>query len=142
MVSSVRPDGTATWMGGPKYLRDTAVPLITESAKAAGRPAPRIISGFPVSVTANVAEARESASKTFAVYGQLPSYRAVLDVEGAPGPADIAMVGGEAEVHTQLRDLAAAGVTDFNASIFPVPGDGAATERTYEFLAGLAKSGL
>ncbi len=141
-LTGAMADGTATWMGGPKYLRDNAVPLITESAKSAGRTAPRIISGFPIAVTANVAEAKESASKTFAVYGQLPSYRAVLDVEGAPGPADIAIVGGEAEVHAQLKDLASAGVTDFNASIFPVPGDDAAGDRTYEFLASLAKSGL
>lgn len=141
-LTGAMADGTATWMGGPKYLRDTAVPLITQSASGAGRPAPRIISGFPIAVTANVSEAKESAAKTFAVYGQLPSYRAVLDVEGAPGPADIAMVGSEAEVHAQLKDLAASGVTDFNASIFPVPGDDAAAGRTYEFLAALARSGL
>lgn len=141
-LTGAMADGTGTWMGGPKYLRDTAVPLISGSAKDAGRPAPRIVSGFPIAVTANVAEAREAAAKTFAVYGQLPSYRAVLDVEGAPGPADIAIVGSETEVETQLKDLAAAGVTDFNASIFPVPGDESATGRTYEFLAGLAKEGV
>jgi 5,10-methylenetetrahydromethanopterin reductase len=134
-------DGTATWMGGPKYLKDTAVPAITASAKEAGRPAPRIVSGFPVAVTKEVDAARASASKVFAIYGTLPSYRAVLDVEGAPDAAGVAIVGSEQEVERQIRALAAAGVTDFNASPFPVEGDSAAIPRTFELLSGLAKRG-
>lgn len=135
-------DGTATWMGGPKYLRDTAIPAIRKAAEEAGRPAPRVVAGFPVAVTTKVQEAKEAAAKVFANYGALPSYRAVLDVEGAPGPADIAIVGGEAEVEAQVRSLAAAGVTDFNASIFPVDGDVGAGQRTVELLSGLARAGV
>ena len=135
-------DGTATWMGGPKYLKDTAVPAITASAKEAGRPAPRIVSGFPVAVTQEVDAARASASKVFAIYGTLPSYRAVLDVEGAPDAAGVAIVGSEQDVEAQVRALAAAGVTDFNASPFPVDGDAGAIQRTIEMLAGLAKQGV
>jgi 5,10-methylenetetrahydromethanopterin reductase len=135
-------DGTATWMGGPKYLKDTAIPAITASAREAGRAAPRIISGFPVAVTSEVASARESASKVFAIYGTLPSYRAVLDVEGAPDAAGVAIVGSEQEVEQQIRALAASGVTDFNASPFPVAGDDSATQRTVEFLSVLAKQGV
>ncbi|GIW17068.1 MAG: LLM class F420-dependent oxidoreductase [Tepidiforma sp.] len=133
-------DGTATWMGGPAYLRETAIPAIRAAAAEAGRPAPRIVSGFPVAVTADAAAARASAAKVFAVYGTLPSYRAVLDVEGAAGPADVAIVGSENDVAEQLRALAAAGVTDFNASPFPVEGDPAAIGRTIEFLAGFRRS--
>lgn len=135
-------DGTATWMGGPKYLEETAIPAIRASAKDAGRPAPRIASGFPVAVTAKVDAARASASKVFAVYGQLPSYRAVLDVEGAADASALAIVGDAAEVERQVRRLASIGVTDFNATIFPVEGDPGATERTYEVMAGIAKSGV
>lgn len=134
-------DGTATWMGGPAYLRDTAIPAIRAAAAEAGRPTPRVVSGFPVAVTAEKDLARESAAKIFAVYGTLPSYRAVLDVEGAAGPADVAIVGSEAEVTEKLRALAVAGVTDFNASPFPVEGDPGATARTIEFLAGLKAAG-
>ncbi|GIW13839.1 MAG: LLM class F420-dependent oxidoreductase [Tepidiforma sp.] len=134
-------DGTATWMGGPAYLRDTAVPAIRAAAEAAGRPTPRVVSGFPVAVTADPARARESAARVFAVYGTLPSYRAVLDVEGAAGPADVAIVGSESEVTDRLRELSAAGVTDFNASPFPVDGDPGAVRRTIEFLAGLRRAG-
>lgn len=133
-------DGTATWMGGPAYLRETAIPAIRAAAAEAGRPAPRVVSGFPVAVTGDAAAARASAAKVFAVYGTLPSYRAVLDVEGAAGPADVAIVGSENDVAEQLRALAAAGVTDFNASPFPVEGDPAAIGRTIEFLAGFRRA--
>lgn len=140
-LAGAMADGTATWMGGPKYLRETAIPLIRAAATAAGRPSPRIVAGFPVAVTGKTAEAREAAAKVFAAYGTLPSYRSVLDVEGAPGPADIAIIGDEAEVEAQLRQLAADGVTDTNASLFPIEGDAAARERTFELLSGLAKAG-
>jgi len=134
-------DGTATWMGGASYLRNTAIPAIRAAAAEAGRPAPRVVSGFPVAVTDYPDRARESAARIFAVYGQLPAYRAVLDVEGAAGPADVAIVGSEAEVEARLRELADAGVTDFNASPFPVDGDPGAVRRTVEFLAAARREG-
>ncbi|MCK9518004.1 MAG: TIGR03564 family F420-dependent LLM class oxidoreductase [Dehalococcoidia bacterium] len=135
-------DGTATWMGGPRYLRETAIPAIRAAAAEAGRPEPRIVAGFPVALTSNVDAALEAAAHVFQVYGQLPSYRAVLDVEGAANPADIAIVGGEDEVRRQVRELAEAGVTDFNASVFGVREDPEAPARTREFLAELARSEL
>jgi 5,10-methylenetetrahydromethanopterin reductase len=135
-------DGTATWMGGPKYLRDTAIPAISAAAREAGRPAPRIVSGFPIAVTSRTDSARASASETFAIYGTLPSYRAVLDVEGAADAAGIAIVGSEAEVERQLKQLAESGVTDLNASPFAVKDDPGAIDRTYNFLAGLARRGV
>ncbi len=134
-------DGTITWMGGPKYLAETAIPAINAAASEAGRPAPRIVAGFPIAVTDQADEARAGAARIFAMYGTLPSYRAVLDVEGAE-PSDIAMVGTAAEVERQIRDLAKGGVTDFNASPYPVQGDPAAIGRTFELLAGLAKAGV
>jgi len=39
--------------------------------------------------------------------------------EGVEGPADVAIIGDESAVEAQLRGLAAAGATDFLASIFP-----------------------
>jgi 5,10-methylenetetrahydromethanopterin reductase len=131
-------DGTATWMGGLTYLRDIAVPTITAAAAAAGRPAPRIVAGLPVCVTTDAAAARADADRIFAVYGQLPSYRATLDRGGAAGPGEVAIVGNEHEVEAQIAALAAAGVTDFNASIFPATGG--SVERTYELLSHLAST--
>lgn len=128
-------DGTITWMTGQKTLADHVTPKITAAAEAAGRPAPHVVAGVPVCVTHDVTAAREQAAKTFAVYGQLPSYRAMLDREGADGPADLAIAGDEDAVASAVRSYADAGVTDFNAVIF---GDGEARERTYKVLAGLA----
>jgi F420-dependent oxidoreductase-like protein len=111
-------DGTYTWCVGPKTLAEHTIPTITAAAEAAGRPAPRVIASLPVSVTSDVAGAHERAANVFAVYGQLPSYRAMLDREGAAGPADIAIVGPADEVVEQVQALAAIGVTDFAAAMF------------------------
>jgi 5,10-methylenetetrahydromethanopterin reductase len=66
-------------------------------------------------VTSDPAAARAHAAEEFAIYGQLPSYRAMLDREGAAGPADVAIVGDEDAVSAQIMALADAGVTDFVA---------------------------
>jgi alkanesulfonate monooxygenase SsuD/methylene tetrahydromethanopterin reductase-like flavin-dependent oxidoreductase (luciferase family) len=86
-------------------------------------------------VTDDRAGARQSAANIFQRYGQLANYRRILDIEGAEGPADVAVIGNEAEVEEQLRALANAGATDFLASVFPVGEDASASEaRTWTFL--------
>ena len=127
-------DGTITWMTGPRTIREHTAPRIQEAAAAAGRPAPRVVVGLPIAVTRDVAVARASAARGFQVYGMLPSYRAMLDREGAEGPADVAIVGDAARVGEQLAQLAAAGATDLLAVPFRVEGDPDAVERTREFL--------
>jgi F420-dependent oxidoreductase-like protein len=111
-------DGTATWMTGPKTLADHIVPSITKAAEAAGRPAPRIQVSLPVCVTADADAARAAANREFAIYGGLPSYRAMLDREGAEGPGDVSVIGDEAAVRAQLDRIRDAGTTDFAAAIF------------------------
>jgi 5,10-methylenetetrahydromethanopterin reductase len=69
-----------------------------------------------------------------AIYGDLPSYRARLDREGATGPADVAVVGDEDAVAAQIRSLADAGVTDFVAGEF---GRGEDATRTRALLRSL-----
>ena len=125
-------DGTATWTTGPKTLAEHIVPTITEAAREAGRPAPRIIAALPIALCSDKAKAREFAAQAFQIYGTLPSYRAMLDREGAATPGDIAMVGDEAELRAAIANLESAGVTDFQASLFQ-PEDGAA-QRTRAFL--------
>jgi alkanesulfonate monooxygenase SsuD/methylene tetrahydromethanopterin reductase-like flavin-dependent oxidoreductase (luciferase family) len=83
---------------------------------------------LPVCVTGDPAAARERASKIFSIYGELPSYRAMLDREGATGPGDVAIVGDEDAVAAQIRGLAEAGVTDFVAGEY-ARGDEAARTR-------------
>lgn len=111
-------DGTITWMTGPNTLRDLTVPALSKAADTAGRPAPEVVAGFPVCVTDDVAAARERAARGFAIYGKLPSYRAMLDREGYDGPADLALIGSEAEVTERIEAIAGVGVTTFAASIF------------------------
>jgi F420-dependent oxidoreductase-like protein len=124
-------DGTVTWMTGPATIEAHVVPVITKAAEAAGRPAPRVGVGLPVCVTSDVAGARERAAKLFEIYGTLPSYRAMLDREGADGPADIAFIGDEGAVRPKVEQLASIGATDFVANIF---GSSEERERTRELL--------
>jgi F420-dependent oxidoreductase-like protein len=110
--------GTATWMTGPSTIESHIVPVIRKAAAEAGRPEPRVAVGLPVCVTADAAAARERAAELFAIYGGLPSYRAMLDREGAAGPADVAIVGTEDEVSAQVRRFADIGATDFVGAPF------------------------
>jgi F420-dependent oxidoreductase-like protein len=131
-------DGTVTAFTGPKAVETHIVPRINGAAAAAGRPRPRICVGVGVAVTDDAAAARELAARDFQIYGTLPAYRRMLDIEGAPGPADVALVGNEAEVERQVRALAAAGATDLLAMIFPADKDEAASlARTLALLKSL-----
>ena len=127
-------DGTITWMTGHATLASHTVPTITAAAEAAGRPAPDVYSSLPVCVTSDADAAREKAARDFQIYGTLPSYRAMLDREGADGPADVAIVGEAAAVEKQVHALADAGVSEFVASIF---GTREERSRTRELLQAL-----
>ena len=124
-------DGTVTWMTGPATLASHTVPTITAAAAAAGRPAPEVFASLPICVTDDAAGARERGSKEFQVYGFLPSYRAMLDREGAEKPGDVALAGDESTVEKELARLEDAGVTEFVASIF---GTREERDRTRAFL--------
>ena len=128
-VTGTLADGTLTWCTGPKTLQALTVPTITEAAKIAGRKTPRVIAALPVCVTNDVAKAVEIAAKVFAIYGQLPSYRAMLDHEGAAGPADIVIAGTAEQVKQRVADLAGVGVTDFAAVEFSSDPDEIAATR-------------
>jgi 5,10-methylenetetrahydromethanopterin reductase len=130
-LAGEQTDGTATWMVGPKTLAAHVTPIIAEAASKAGRPSPRIIVGLPVCVTSDVEAARARAARNFEVYGRLPSYRAMLDREGAATPADVALIGSESEIEQQLDEIERAGGTELAASVF---GSSEDHPRTLEFL--------
>jgi 5,10-methylenetetrahydromethanopterin reductase len=115
-----RTAGTVTWMTGPKTLAEHVGPTLRDAAAEAGRPktAVRVAASLPVSVTDDVGAARAQAAKEFAVYGTLPSYRAMLDREGYAGPEDAAIIGDEETVSARLDELAGAGVDEFAAVTF------------------------
>lgn len=134
-IAGTQADGTILWMTGPDTIENHIGPKLRAAAESAGADAPRIVAGLPIVLTNDPEAAREAISKMLAIYGQLPSYRAMLDKEGAAGPADLALAGDEKTLEagiTRLRDI---GVTDFNAAIVPV--DAEAETRTLDFLGGL-----
>jgi F420-dependent oxidoreductase-like protein len=131
-IAGTLAEGTITWVTGPKTLETHIGPAIRKAAERAGRPEPRVIAGLPIAITANPAGARELAGQIYAMYGHLPSYRAMLDREGFAGPADTALVGDEETVAASLLRLRDAGVTDFAAS--PFLADEGAIARTVDFL--------
>ncbi len=133
-LAGTMADGTVTWMTGPRAIADHIAPRIGAAAEGAGRPPPRIVCGLPVAVTADADAAREQAARIFEVYGGLPSYRSMLDKEGAEGPADVAVVGDEEAVAATVGRLADAGVTDFQAAVF---GDAEGRSRTRQLLRSL-----
>lgn len=134
-VAGRMADGTSLWMVGPRTIESHIVPTITKAAADAGRPTPRVCVGLPVSVTADPAAARERAARMFSIYNELPSYRAMLDKEGAGGPADVAVVGDEETVAAALRRLGDIGATELNLPIFGTDEERA---RTLEVLTALA----
>ncbi len=134
-VTGALADGTSTWCVGVNTLRDFTIPTLRQATADAGRPDPRIVVALPVCVTDDVDAARVRAEQVFAVYNTLPSYRAMMDREGVDGPKDLAIVGTEAEVLDQLRELEAIGVTDFNAGVFGANPD--ENERTRAVLRSL-----
>lgn len=135
-------DGTILWMGNARAVETHVAPKIRAAASDAGRPEPRIVAGLPVAVHDDVAEARQTAGEQFAGYGVLPNYRRILDMGGADGPADAAIVGDEASVTAQIQGLFDAGVTDVWAAIFPVGTDRRASrDRTRALLKDLAGRG-
>ena len=125
-------DGTITWMTGPKTVGAHIVPHITQAADEAGKPSPRVVVGLPVAVTDDENAAREAAAKIFAVYGYLPSYRAMLDLEGAEGPPNVVIAGNESSVRAQIEHVFTQGATELMAAPF------FEQERTLALLADLA----
>jgi F420-dependent oxidoreductase-like protein len=116
-MAGTQTDGTLLWMTGVKTIASHVTPTINAAALAAGKPTPRIVCSLPISVTSDIEGTRAKVNETLAIYGKLPSYRAMLDREGADGPADVGLFGSRQQVLDQLDGLAQAGVTEFSASM-------------------------
>jgi F420-dependent oxidoreductase-like protein len=125
-------DGTVLGLTGPKTIESHIVPKIRAAAEEAGRAAPRVVASFPTVLTNDPDDAREKITTLLGMYGNLPSYRAMLDKEGVGGPGDIAVVGDEKALDAALDRLRDIGVTDYDATIVPV--DEGAEARTLSYL--------
>jgi F420-dependent oxidoreductase-like protein len=120
-------DGTILWMTGAKTTRDHIRPTMEAAAEAAGRPKPRTIAGLPMCLTSDVAAMRATAAKEYVIYGQLPSYRAMLDREGLAGPEDLAVIGDESVLGDAIEAMRAAGCDELAINPFGTPDQQAAT---------------
>jgi 5,10-methylenetetrahydromethanopterin reductase len=131
-VTGRRCAGTETWMTGPKTLAEHVGPTLRRAAAEAGRPegAVRVAASLPIAVTDDVAGLRAQAAEQFAIYGQMPSYRAMLDREGYRDPQDAAIIGDEAAVTERLDELRAAGVDEFVAYPFDASDEGRTRTRS------------
>jgi 5,10-methylenetetrahydromethanopterin reductase len=129
-------DGTILWMTGPKTIAQHVAPTLFAAAKEAGRPQPRIVANLPIALTNAPDAAREWVGRNFAIYGSLPSYRAMLDREGAAGPADVTLAGDEKALDAALGRLRDLGVSDFAGAIAAV--DAETAKRTLAYLASRA----
>jgi 5,10-methylenetetrahydromethanopterin reductase len=145
-IAGRKAAGTVTWMTGRKTIESHIAPKISKAAEEAGRPSPRIVAGIQVALTPDIDAAKERAARVFAIYPTLPSYKAMLDIEGAQGAADLVIAGDEAAVESQIRSYFDAGATE----ILAVPvGVGeskeekiASSNRAIEFLGNLATSSM
>jgi len=124
-----RTDGAILWLSGPKAVAEQIKPALDAAAAEAGRAAPRIVASVPVCVTDDPERVRGVIASVLAGYNDLPSYRGVMDTEGAGGPEDVSIVGDADEVRAGLDAFAAAGATDFAALEFFTDATEAAATR-------------
>lgn len=118
-IAGERADGVLTAWTGPRTLAEHILPSVTRAA--AGRPAPRVVTGIPVAVTSDPEGVRAWVMSRFGMAGQLPSYRSVLDREGVTDVVDVCAIGDESTVEQALRRLLDAGATEL--SIAPIGSD-------------------
>jgi F420-dependent oxidoreductase-like protein len=138
-LAGSRTQGTITWMADERAHAEHVLPRITAAATEAGRPAPRIVAGLPIAVCDDADEGRRRAAKLFSVYENIPTYQRILDRGEAGSPAEVSIIGTEAEVTKRLESYRDAGVTDLAATVFGVGDDREASRRrTRDLLASLA----
>lgn len=127
-------DGTVTWMTGPETIRNHISPVINAAAEEAGRPVPQVIAAVPVCITSDSDMAEEYAKRDFGFYGDLPSYRAMLEREGLANSWDIALSGSFEQVADGLQKYSDSGGTQVVAAVY---GPDEAREQTVSELAKL-----
>lgn len=128
-LAGSRTDGVILWLAGPKTIATVIKPALDAAAADVGRPAPRIVASVPVCVTDDPDGVRRAIADVLTGYNDLPSYRGVMDTEGADGPADVSIVGSADEVRAGLAAFEEAGATDFSALEFFTNADDIAATR-------------
>ena len=135
--------GTILWMADERAIGEHIAPTITKAAEQAGRPAPRVVAGVPVTVCRReeVGDVRSWAKKALGHADYSPNYQRLLEKGDAADVGDLCAAGDESQVRDRLLSLRDAGVTDLAARVLPFGSDREARVqsrvRTEEFLAAL-----
>lgn len=130
-------DGILPYLAGPRALEEHIVPAVTAAARAAGRPAPRIVALVYGVVTDDADAVREKATEKLAFYEQFPSYARVVELSGGRRAGDVAVIGDERTVAAEVRRYRDAGATEVVFSGTGIAG-AAARRRTWALLGELA----
>lgn len=133
-VSGELADGILPYLAGPKTLSDHIVPALT----AAATTPQRVVAFVPAVVTSDVEATRAKAVEQLAFYEQVPSYRRVLELEGATRAADLAVIGDEETVAAAIRRYYDAGATEVVLSATDLAGE-ADQRRTWKLLGELSR---
>lgn len=143
-IAGERADGTVLWMADERAIGEHIVPEITKAAGNAGRPAPRVVAGLPVTYCApsQVDEARARANRILAEAEFSPNYQRLLAHGDIRDVGGLLAAGDEAAIAARFRRFADAGATDLSVRLLPI-GNGrdeliASKHRTREVVAGLA----
>lgn len=142
-LAGERASGTILWMADERAIGEFVAPSLVGIARAAGRPAPRVVAGVPVALCPNdeVAAARRVASEVLGHADLSPNYRRLLEHGDAEDVGDTMAAGDEEAILLRLRRYRDAGVTDLAARVVGLGGDQetrlASRRRTQELLATL-----
>src|SRR4029453_4653462 len=101
--------GTILWMADERAIAEHVAPRITKAS--AGRPAPRIVAGVPVTLCAKdeVDAARERANRVLGHAEYSPNYQRLLEYGDATDVGDILAAGDETPNGEPLRPFPGAG---------------------------------
>ncbi|BBX23931.1 LLM class F420-dependent oxidoreductase [Mycolicibacter terrae] len=145
-IAGEHADGTSLWMADEKAIAEHIAPKINKAAAQAGKPAPRIVAGIPVTLCANseIEAAKERANRILAEAETSPNYQRLLDRGSARDVGDLCAAGDEESILKRFKQFADAGVTDLSVRLLPIGENRdelvASKYRTREVIAELAKA--
>ena len=135
--------GTILWMADERAIGEHVVPRITKAAAAAGRPAPRVVAGVPITLCAKkeIDSARAWANTALGHAEYCPNYQRLLDQGNATDVGDILAAGDESSIMARLHAFRDAGATDLAVRVLAIGPDReariASLQRTTELVASL-----
>jgi F420-dependent oxidoreductase-like protein len=142
-MAGEKADGTVLWMADEQAIGDHVAPRITKAAAEAGRPAPRIVAGVPVTVClpSEVDGVRAWANRLLGHAEYSPNYQRLLEQGKSADEGEFTIAGDEETVLAGLKRYRDAGVTDFSVRTIAYGKDResriASRDRTIGFLASL-----